>query len=147
MLYVTYEATEDLEPGRLARIDEGRGWATIIVDKRAPLEAVIRQLNIETSQFLARADWYQLWGDDIASRHNPAARLRLEYIFLPGAPAPGVCIREVKGELHFYVDPAQTTEQFAAAACQAVQGLLDGGCWFQQYAGEIIDHSPEPMQV
>lgn len=143
MLHVTYEAAEDLEPGRLARIDEGRGSVTLKVDKRAPLAAAIRQLNIEVADFLTRADWYQLWGTEIASRHNPTAPLRVEYIFLPGAPE-GVAIRESKGELHFYVEPEQTVAQFAAAANEAVRDLLDGGCWFQQFAGEIIDHSPEP---
>lgn len=143
MLHVIYEAAEDLTPGRLARIDEDRGSVTIKVDKHAPLKAVIRQLNIETADFLARTDWYQLWGTEIASRHNPEAPLSLEYIFLPGAPR-GVAFAEDKGKVHVYVDPDQTPAEFAAAACQAVKGLLDGGCWFQQYAGEIIDHSPEP---
>lgn len=143
MLHVIYEAAEDLEPGRLARIDEDRGSVTIKVDKYAPLDAVIRQLNIEMADFLARADWYQLWGKEIASRHNPTAPLRVEYIFLPGAP-DGVAIRESKGELHVYVEPEQTVVQFAAAANEAVRDLLAGGCWFQQFAGEIIDHSPEP---
>ena len=144
MLRVTYEATDELEPGRLSRIDEGRGEVTIKVDKSQPLQAVIRQLNIEAEHFLAHADWYQLWGKEIASRHNPAAPLRLEYIFLRGAPN-GVGIGERKGEVHFYVDPDLDVAQFAAAANEAVQSLLDGGCWFQQYAGEIIDHSPEPI--
>jgi hypothetical protein len=144
LLRVTYEATDDLEPGRLAWIDEGRGEVTIRVDKSQPLQAVIRQLNVEVARFLAHADWYQLWGKEIASRHNPAAPVRLEYIFMPGAPK-GVGIGESKGEVHVYVDPDQDVEEFAAAANEAVQELLDGGCWFQQYAGEIIDHSPEPM--
>lgn len=144
MLSVNYEATEDLEPGRLARIDEARGTVTIMVDKTQPLQAVIRQLNIEVAQFLASADWYQLWGEEIASRHNPAAPLRVEYIFLPGAPN-GVGIGEGKGEVHVYVEPDQDVEQFAAAANEAARSLLAGGCWFQQYAGEIIDHSPEPV--
>lgn len=144
MLHVTYEAAEDLEPGRLARIDEGRGSVTIKVDKWAPLKSAIRQLNVEMANFLARADWYQLWGKEIASRHNPTAPLRVEYIFMPGAP-DGVGMGEGKGEVHVYVDPDQTTAQFAAAANRATQSLLAGGCWFQQYAGEIIDHSPEPM--
>jgi hypothetical protein len=144
LLSVTYEATEHLEPGRLARVDEGRGTVTIMVDKTQPLRAVIRQLNIEMSHFLARADWYQLWGTEIASRHNPAAPLRVEYIFLPGAPK-GVGIHEDKGEVHIYVEPEQDVTQFAAAATEAARSVLDGGCWFQLYAGEIIDHSPEPV--
>jgi len=144
LLRVTYEATDELEPGRLARIDEGRGEVTVKVDKTQPLKDVIRQLNIEIVHFLAHADWFQLWGKEIASRHNPDARLRFEYVFMPGAP-DGVGIGEAKGVVHLYIDPDQDVEQFAAAANKAVQNLLDGGCWFQQYAGEIIDHSPEPM--
>ena len=144
MLQVTYLAVEDMEPGRLATIDEGRGELLVRLDKTQPLERVVRQLNIETKHVLARADWFQLWGTEIASRHNPSAPLRLEYIFLPGAPE-GVAIRESKGELHVYVEPTQTVVQFAAAANEAVRDLLDGGCWFQQFAGEIIDHNAQPV--
>lgn len=144
MLHVIYEAAEDLEPGRLARIDEERGRVHITVDKFAPLRQVIRQLNIEMDQFLQSAEWYQLWGKEIASRHNPDAPLQLEYIPLPGAP-DGAAITEDKGVVHVYVDPDQTTEQFVAAANPAVKDFLDGGCWFQLYAGEIIGHIPAPM--
>ncbi|RRQ81503.1 hypothetical protein [Streptomyces griseofuscus] len=147
MLHVIYEAAEDLEPGRLARVDEGRGLVRIRVDKFEPLTKVIPQLNIEIADFLSRADWYQLWGEEIASRHNPAAPIRLEYIFYPGSmPAP-VWIREDKGEVHVWVEPGLTTEEFVAAVNPAVKDFLAGGCWFQLFGGEIIDHSPEPMQV
>jgi hypothetical protein len=144
MLQVTYEAVDDLEPGRLARIDEDRGAITIKVDKLAPLRAVITQLRVEFVQFLTRTDWYQLWGDEIISRHTPSHPLRLEFILVPGA-SHGVGIAEDKGIVRNYVAEGMTVEQFAEAMNPAVQNVIDGGCWFQLYAGEIIDHSPEPM--
>jgi hypothetical protein len=145
LLNVTYEAVEDLAPGRLAKIDEARGTVTVSLDKNAPLTDVMRQLNTEMRQFLARADWYQLWGTEIASRHNPQAPLSLEFIFYPGPmPAP-VWIREDKGEVHIWVEPGHTVEEFVAAINPAVQDFLDGGCWFQLYAGEIIDRTSHPM--
>ena len=144
MLQVTYEAVDDLEPGRLARIDEDRGAISIKVDKLAPLRAVIEQLRIEFAQFLTRTDWYQLWGDEIVSRHTPDRSLRLEFILVPGV-AHGVGIAEDRGIVRNYVAEGMTTAEFAEAMNPAVQGVIDGGCWFQLYAGEIIDHSPEPM--
>jgi hypothetical protein len=144
VLNVTYEAVEDLAPGRLTRISEARGTITVELDKSAPLVDVLRQLNTEMKQFLARADWYQLWGQEIASRHNPKAPVRLEFIFLPGAPN-GVGIAEDLGTVHVYVEPEQDVEQFVAALNPAVQDFLDGGCWFQLYAGEIIDRTSHPM--
>ena len=144
MLQVTYEATDDLEPGRLARIDEDRGVIHVKVDKFAPLKAVIDQLNTEVGQVLAGADWYQLWRDEIVSRHTPDRPLRVEHVLLPGAP-DGAGIAEVRGAVHIYIDPQQDTEQFVAAVNPAMANFLNAGCWFQLYAGEIIDHSPEPV--
>ena len=144
MLQVTYEAVDDLEPGRLARIDEDRGTIRIKVDKGAPLRTVIQQLRIEFAQFLTRTDWYQLWGDEIVSRHTPDRPLQLEFILVPGF-AHGVGIAEDKGIVRNYVAAGMTTVEFAEAMNPAVQNVLDGGCWFQLFGGEIIDHSPEPM--
>lgn len=144
MLQVTYEAVDDLEPGRLARIDEDRGTILIKVDKLAPLRAVIEQLRIEMDQFVTRTDWYQLWGDEIVSRHTPGQPLRVEFILVPGYTR-GVGIAEDRGTVRNYIAAGMTTEEFAEAMNPAVQGVIDGGCWFQLYAGEIIDHSPGPM--
>ncbi|MEU4154728.1 hypothetical protein [Streptomyces antimycoticus] len=144
MLHVTYEATNDLEPGRIARIDEERGAIHVTVDRREPLKNVVEQLNTEMAQFLSRADWYQLWGHEIVSRHTPDRPLRLEFTLVPGY-ANGVGIAEDRGVVRVYVAAAMTTEQFAAAMNPAVRDVLDGGCWFQMFAGEIIDHSREPM--
>jgi hypothetical protein len=144
MLQVTYEAVGDLEPGRLARIDEDRGQIHIRVDKFAPLPKVIAQLNVEMAQFLARADWYQLWGDEIVSRHTPGRPLRAEFT-LVSHPGSGVGIAEDRGVVRIYVADGMTPAEFAASMNPAAQDFLDGGCWFQLFAGEIIDHSPEPM--
>ena len=144
MLHVTYEAAEDLEPGRLATIDEHRGELLVKLDRTQPLRRVVGQLNVEMDQFLARADWFQLWGKDILSRHTPSRPLRVEFVVVP-APSDGIGIAEDKGVVRFYVASSMTTEQFAAAMNPAVKGLLEGGCWFQLYAGEIIDYRPESM--
>ena len=144
MLHVTYEAVEDLEPRRLARIDEERGGLRIKLDKFESLEDVVRQLNIEMVQFLDRADWFQLWGEEILSRHTPRSPLAVWFLLECREPF-GVEFREGRGVVKIYIDPILTTEQFAAVMNPAVKNLLDGGQWFQQYAGEIIDHSPEPM--
>ncbi|MFD5798795.1 hypothetical protein ACFWIO_35730 [Streptomyces diastatochromogenes] len=144
MLQVTYEAVDDLGPGRLAWIDEDRGKIHIKVDGLAPLPKVIAQLNVEMALFLARADWYQLWDDEILSRHTPGRPIRAEFTLVPH-PGPGVGIAEDRGVVRIYVADCMTTTEFAASMNPAVQDFLDGGCWFQLYAGEIIDHSPGPM--
>jgi hypothetical protein len=144
MLQVTYEAVDDLEPGRIARIDEDRGAISVKVDKREPLSRVIKQLNVEMAQFLARADWYQLWRDEIVSRHTPNRPLRVEFILVPGF-SESIAIGEGRGVVPIYVAAGMTTVQFAASMNPAVQDFLDSGRWFQLFAGEIIDHGPEPM--
>lgn len=145
MLHVTYEAVPDLAPGRLATIDEDRGELLIKLDKTQPLKRVVRQLNIEMAQFLSRADWFQLWGKEILSRHVPATPLQVRYLLDPTYPALAPGIAESRGIVRVYINPVVTTEQFAAGMNPAVRNLLDGGCWFQLYGGEIIDMSPEPV--
>jgi hypothetical protein len=146
MLQVTYHAVTDLPPGRLVQIDEDRGAIDVHLDKNAPLALVLAQLNREMDQFLERADWYQLWGEEIVSRHTPQSPIRLEFTldpFVTGWGEPGIF--EGKGAVKIRVDPELDVERFVAAFNPAIEKLLDGGCWFQLYAGEIIDHSPEPM--
>ncbi|MFF9624215.1 hypothetical protein [Streptomyces griseosporeus] len=146
MLQITYHAVADLPPGKLVRIDEDRGVIDVLLDKNAPLGDVLTQLNREMDQFLARADWFQLWGDEIVSRHTPQSPVRLEFTLDPycagwGEPA----IFEGKGTVHVRVDPELDVERFVAAFNPAVKEFLDGGCWFQLFGSEIIDHSPGPM--
>lgn len=144
MLHVTYEAADDLEPGRVATIEEDRGELLIRLDKTQPLKRVIRQLNMEWAQFLSRADWFQLWHDEIISRHTPDRPLRVEFTLVPGF-SNSLAIGEGRGLVPVYVSAGMTTAQFAASMNPAVQDFLDRGCWFQLFAGEIIDHSPESM--
>lgn len=144
MLNVTYEAVDDLPPGRLARIDEDRGRVRIRLDRAAPLAAVVRQLNIEVDDLMRRANWFQLWGDEIVSHDTPGCPLRVEYLLTAEAP-DGVALGEGRGVVRIYINPDQTVTQFAAAMNPVTKDQLSGGRWFQLFGGEIIDNSPEPM--
>lgn len=144
MLDVAYEAVDTLAPGRLARIDEDRGTIRVRLDKNEPLADVVRQLNVEIDQLMCSARWFQLWKDEIVSRDTPGCPLRIEYV-LEKAEAYGVCVKERKGLVSVYIDPALNTAAFAAVMNPATKEQLDGGQWFQLYAGEIIDNGPEPM--
>lgn len=144
MLHVTYEAVEDLDPGRLAQILEDRGRIQVRLDKHAPLPDVVRQLNIEVEDLMSAACWFQLWKDQIVSRSTPDAPLRVQYLLHREEPDCAV-VRENKGLVRVHIDPDLSVEQFAAAMNPATKELLSGGQWFQLYAGEIVDNSPEPM--
>lgn len=144
MLDVAYEAVEDLAPGRLAEIDEDRGRIRVRLDKNEPLADVVRQLNVEIDKLMSSAHWFQLWKNEIVSRNTPDRPLRVEYL-LEVKEACGVFIEERKGLVSVYVDPALSTEGFAAAMNPATKKFLSGGQWFQLYAGEIVDNSPESM--
>lgn len=144
MLDVTYEAVEDLPPGRLAKIDEDRGTIRVRVDASAPLPEVVGQLNREIDQLLTSSDWFQLWKDEIVSRGTPAYSLRIVYL-LEKKEERGVYVEERKGLVSVHIDPVLNAEEFAAAMNPATRQHLAGGQWFQMYAGEIIDNSPEPM--
>lgn len=146
MLDVTYEAVADLAPGRLAEIDEDRGRIRVRLDKTQPLADVVGQLNIEIERLMSSARWFQLWGDEIVSRHTPDRPLRIEYLLDRKVP-DGVAVAEHKGTVRVYIDPAIDTTRFAASMNPATDDFLAGGCWFQLYAGEIIDNSPETDKV
>jgi hypothetical protein len=146
MLDVRYEATHELPPGRLAKMDEDRGQVRIRVDKYEPLAAILRQLNIEIEQLLSSAHWFQLWETEIVSRETPGCPLRIRYILSPRVPrAIGVGVGEGRGTVRVYVCPELTTEEFATCMNEATKELLAGGHWFQLFGGEIIDNSPEPV--
>jgi hypothetical protein len=145
MLDVTYEAVNDLPPGRLADIDEDRGRIRVRLDKTQPLADVVRQLNIEVDRLMSCATWFQLWKDEIVCRDTPDRPLRVEYLLEMKEPE-GTYIEERKGLVSVYIDPALGTSGFAAAMNPATRNLLAGGQWFQLYAGEIVDNSPEPMR-
>lgn len=145
MLDVVYRAVGDLAPGRLARIDEDRGTIRVRLDKRAPLVDVVRQLNVEIDQLMSSSHWFQLWEDEIVSRDTPGCPLRIRYLLNEDVPH-GVGVAEGKGIVRVYINPGLDTPGFAAAMTLATKDFLAGGCWFQLYAGEIIDNSPEPMR-
>lgn len=144
MLDVVYEAVTDLPPGRLARIDEGRGRIRVCLDRNVPLKDVIRQLNIEIGDLMKSARWFQLWDDEIVSHNTPGRPLCIMYI-LEQRESAGAYMEERKGLLTIFVDPDLDTAAFAAAMNPVAKTHLDKGCWFQLFAGEIIDNSPEPM--
>lgn len=142
MLHVTYEAAVD--PDRFAEVDEERGAIRVLVDRAAPLALVVQHLNDELEKFLATSDWFQLWRNEIISRGTPDCSLAVVYLLDPLQPG-GVQIQERRGLVTVHIDPALSVAEFAAAMNPATKQFLDGGCWFQQYAGEIVDNSPEPM--
>lgn len=144
MLHVTYEAVEDLDPGRLAQILEDRGRIQIRLDRSATLADVVRQLNIEIEDLMSAACWFQLWEDQIVSRGTPDAPLRVQYL-LYREEADCAVVRESKGLVRVHIDPDLSVEQFAAAMNPASKEFLRGGQWFQLFAGEIVDMSPESM--
>jgi hypothetical protein len=145
MLDVAYIAVEDLPVGRLAQIDEDRGTIRVRVDKNVPLPDIIRKLNIEIDRFLATSHWFQLWDDEIVSRATPGCSLHIVYRLDPRVPGPEIGLGERKGLIVVYIPPEFTTEEFAAAMNPVSEEFIAGGRWFQMYAGEIIDNSPEPM--
>lgn len=140
MLCVTYEAVNDLAPGRLAWIDEGRGSLRVEVDKNAPLEDVVRQLNIEFNELMDDANWFQLWRGEVVSRQTPDAPLSVRFTLEPlmHQPPDSAVVLEDRGLVIVHVDPMLETEEFAAAMNPGVQQLLDGRRWFQLYGGEIV---------
>jgi hypothetical protein len=142
MLDVAYEAVDDLLPGQLAAIEEDRGRIHVRLDRTEPLADVVRKLNIEVDKLMSCARWFQLWGDEIVSRNTPGRPLRVEYLLKRRMPDT-VWVEERKGLVSVFIDPDIDTRRFAAAVNPPIAGLLDGGRWFQLYAGEIIDNSPE----
>ncbi|MBD9721894.1 hypothetical protein PV755_09145 [Streptomyces caniscabiei] len=146
MLDVAYEAVNDLPPGRLAKVDEDRGRIRVRLDRDESLAAVVRQLNVEIDQLMSSARWFQLWKDEIICSDTPGRPLRVEYLLCPKVPRDiGVGVAEDRGTVRVYICPEITTVQFAAFMTEATKDFLAGGHWFQLYAGEIIDNSPEPM--
>lgn len=144
MLDVAYEAIDGLAPGRLAKIDEDRGRIRIHLDRNASLADIVRQLNIEIAQLMASARWFQLWKDEIVSHNTPGHPLRIEYLLAKEDDYP-ICVKEGRGIVRVHIDPLLSPAEFAAAMNPASMEFLAGGQWFQMYAGEIIDNSPEEL--
>jgi hypothetical protein len=146
MLDVIYEAVNDLAPGKLAEIDEDRGKVRVRLDRTRPLDVVVQQLNIEVENLIRSCRWFQLWGDEIVCRDTPGRPLRVEYL-LEQKEEYGTYIEERKGLVSVFIDPALDTAAFAASMNPTTENFLAGGHWFQLYAGEIIDISPESNKV
>lgn len=144
MLHVTYEAVDDLPPGRLVDIDEGGGRVDIRLDQDAPLEDVLREFNIEVDRMVRSARWFQFWDDEIVSWNTPSKPLRIEYV-LEKKEHRGVVFEEKKGDLRACVDPDIDVARFAAVMNVLTAQHIAGGRWFQLYGGEIFDHGPESM--
>jgi hypothetical protein len=144
MLDVTYEAVDNLPPGRLAQIDEDRGKIRVRLDRTEPLNAVVAQLNIEIDDLMASARWFQLWKDEIVSCNSPDRPLRIDYVLKKKKDYP-TCVEERKGHLQVFIDPQLRVDEFAASMNPVTEEHLAGGHWFQLHGGEIIDNSPEPM--
>ena len=142
MLHVTYEAVAG--PARVAEVDEERGRIRVTIDGAAPLKAIVNELNDELKRLLSTSDWFQLWRNEIVSRGTPDCSLCVVYILDPLQPV-GVEIQERRGLVSILIHPGLNAEEFAAAMNTATKKFLDAGCWFQHYAGEIIDMSPEPL--
>lgn len=144
MLDITYEAVPDLTPGQVVDVTEDRGQLRVRLDQDAPLLCVLERLNVEIAELLATGHWFQLWRDEIISSATPGCPLCIRFIPLRLDDDP-VVLFEGRGILKYYVDPGIDVRHFAASITRVVRSLLDGGQWFQMYAGEIIDHSPEPV--
>jgi hypothetical protein len=144
MLHVTYEAVNDLPPGRLVHVDEDRGRVAIRFDEDAPLRDVVRDFNIEVDRMVRSARWFQLWDDEIVSSNSPRHPLRIEFI-LEKKEHRGVVFEERKGDLKAFVDPGIDVTRFAAVMNKLTAEHLSGGRWFQLYGGEIHDVSPGSM--
>ncbi|MET9813220.1 hypothetical protein [Streptomyces sp. NPDC006355] len=144
MLHVTYEAVNDLPPGRLVDVDENPGRVTIRFDADAPLREVVRDFNIEVDRMVRSARWFQLWDDEIVSFNSPRHPLRIEFV-LEKEEHQGVVFEERKGDLKAFVDPDIDVTRFAAVMNTLTAEHLSGGRWFQLYGGEIHDVSSGSM--
>jgi hypothetical protein len=139
MLDVTYEAVDDLAPGKLAKINENKGTIRVRLSRTGPLPDVVDQLNGEISRLMRSARWFQLWREEIVSSRTPGRPLHIEYV-LERKEDHGTYVEERRGILVVFIDPALSVEEFVASMNPVTQAHLDGGHWFQLYDGEIIDN-------
>jgi hypothetical protein len=149
MLRVTYEAADDLQPGRLVDIEEDRGLIRVRIDQTLQAPDYTAALNTELARFLTRAEWFQLWKDQIVSPKDVDSPVRVVYQldeFGELEFGDVVEIREHKGLVRILVYPDADVDQFVSGLNPAIRELLDGGQWFQHWRGEIVDMtSPETM--
>ena len=149
MLRVEYEATNDLEPGRLVQIDEDRGLLRVRIARGLEAPEYTAALNEELERFLSQAEWFQVRRDKILSPKHPEMPVRVVYrLDREGELDEGeaLAIREGMGLVEILVDPTADVDWFCAAINPAIVEFLSGGRWFQFFGGEIVDMtSPESM--
>lgn len=143
MLRVVYQAA-DLKPGTLSDWHESRGLVEISVARGAAAREFIPSLNNTLREFLANAEWYQLWEGEIISANHPRSPLRVRFEVARIVPSPIVHIREYKGEVVLHVAPTASVEQLVQHLNPSIEEFLAGGQWFQLWRGEIVTmDSPE----
>lgn len=148
MLRVVYEATE-LEPGRLASIQESRGRVDITLRRGATADEYIPPLNEELRGFVGRCGWFQIWRGQIISADSPDSPLTVRYEADSTVDRrAGVQIREHRGVVRLHVCPDLLAEDLVKALNPAIEQFLAGGQWFQLWEGEIVTmDSPETAMV
>lgn len=146
MLRVVYQAT-DLSAGTLSDWTEDRGLVQIRVNRGATPAEFIPSLNRTLADFLANANWYQLWEGEIVSINSPGSPLRVTYELSRLKPSPVVNIREHKGHVALHVSPTATAEEFVRLLNPSIEEFLAGGQWFQLWNGEIVTMDSPPGTI
>lgn len=137
MLRVVYQAA-DLPAGILSDWREGRGFVEIRVARAAEANDFIPSLNATLRDFLAHAEWYQLWEGEVISASHPQSPLRVTFELARINPCPTAYIREDRGEVIMRVSPTASIEQIVHTLNPAIEEFLAGGQWFQLWHGEIV---------
>jgi hypothetical protein len=139
MLHVVYEATRELEPGRLVQIEEVRGRVTVKVRAGARADQYVPPLNAALAHFVGQCSWFQIWRGKIVSADSPDSPLTVQYEADPDVSrVQGVQIRERCGVVRLHVCPEVPAEELVQALNPAIEKFLAGGQWFQLWNGEIV---------
>lgn len=146
MLRVVYQATA-LSDGTMSDWTEDRGLVQIRVNRDATPAEFVPSLNRTLADFLANANWYQLWEGEIVSINSPGSPLRVTYELSRLKPSPLVYIREDKGHVALYVSPEATVEEFVRTLNPSIEEFLDAGQWFQLWNGEIVTMDSPPGAI
>ncbi|MGW2223898.1 hypothetical protein [Streptomyces formicae] len=64
----------DLEPGEYVEIRERRGLVDIRVERTATADQFVQAVNPAIEEFLAGAQWFQLWQGEIVDMDSPEGR-------------------------------------------------------------------------
>ncbi|MFB7736256.1 hypothetical protein ACFC08_18085 [Streptomyces sp. NPDC056112] len=139
MLRVVYEATNNLNPGQLAAIDETRGRVTFKIREGAMADDYLQPLNVELRRFVDRRSWFQIWRGQVISANSPNSPLTVQYEADPDVDLTTcVQIREDRGIVRFHVYPGAPAELLVKVMNPAMERFLAGGQWFQYWEGEIV---------